>query len=98
MNAKAKGSRNERKTIEILNAQGYACTKSGGSLGIFDVIAIGPDDLVLCQVKSNRWPARQELEAIREFKAPASCRKVVHRWNDRQAEPDVREISNAEIC
>ena len=37
MNKKSKGSRRERQTIELLQTQGYACTKSGGSLGVFDV-------------------------------------------------------------
>jgi hypothetical protein len=92
MNAKAKGSRNERRTIALLSAQGYACTKSGGSLGVFDVIGIGERDIVLCQVKSNCNPARAEMEEIRLFKAPPNCRKQVHVWKDRQRLPDVREI------
>lgn len=92
MNAKAKGSRNERKTIEFLAALGYSCTKSGGSLGVFDVIAVGAEDILLVQCKSNRNPGADELQAIRRFKAPANCRKVIHRWNDRQVEPDVREL------
>ena len=50
MERKRKGSRRERQSIALLSAQGYACTKSGGSLGVFDVIGIGADDVVLCQV------------------------------------------------
>jgi Holliday junction resolvase len=34
-NPKAKGGRNERKAKKILERAGYACTKSGGSLGAF---------------------------------------------------------------
>ena len=45
MNHKAKGSRAERRAIRILEAAGYLCTKAGGSLGLFDVIAIGPCDV-----------------------------------------------------
>jgi Holliday junction resolvase len=92
MNAKAKGSKNERRTIALLQSEGYSCTKSGGSLGVFDVIGIGPADVILCQVKSNRWPGAVELDAIREFKAPANARKIVHRWLDRQASPDVMQV------
>ena len=94
MNAKAKGSRRERQTIELLTAQGYACTKAAGSLGVFDVIGIGPGDIVLVQCKSNRWPSSSELAAIAKFATPANCRKIIHRWRDRQAVPDVREIVN----
>lgn len=93
MNNKAKGSRRERQTIALLQAQGYSCTKSGGSLGAFDVVAVGADDVLLVQVKSNRSPGTKELEAIRQFKAPMNCRKVIHVWRDRQSEPDVRELA-----
>jgi len=48
MNCKSKGSRAERKTIDLLNAQGYRCTKSGGPLGVFDVIGVGEPDVILC--------------------------------------------------
>lgn len=92
MNKKAKGSRRERQTIELLQAQGYACTKSGGSLGVFDVIAIGARDMLLVQCKSNRWPSSVEMASIEDFKAPANCRKLIHRWRDRASIPDVREI------
>jgi len=92
MNAKAKGSRRERQTIELLQAQGYSCTKSGGSLGVFDVIAVGADDLLLVQVKSNRWPSSAEMSAIASFAAPANCRRIIHRWRDRATAPDVKEI------
>lgn len=92
MNSKAKGSRNEHKTIELLEAAGYECMKAGASLGVFDVIGVGPTDIVLCQVKSNRWPSEAEMEGLREFKAPSNCKKLVHRWRDYQRVPDVKEL------
>lgn len=51
--SKAKGSRAERKCIRILESAGYVCTKAGGSLGVFDVIALGPADVRAIQVKSG---------------------------------------------
>ena len=92
MNAKAKGSRNERKTIKLLEATGYACMKAGASLGVFDVIGISSADMVCVQVKSNRWPSSAEMETIALFPVPPNCRKLVHVWLDRQATPKVREI------
>ena len=92
INAKAKGSRNERRTTLVLEAAGYSCMKAGASLGIFDVIGIGSQDIVLCQVKSNRWPLECEMEALREFRAPANARKLIHRWRDRMRAPDIREV------
>jgi Holliday junction resolvase len=49
MKAKRKGTRNEHRTIRLLEAAGYSCTRSGGSLGVFDVVALAP--LTLCLFK-----------------------------------------------
>lgn len=95
MNTKAKGNRNEHKTIRLLEAAGYACTRAAASLGVFDVIGIGSTDVVLVQVKSNEWPRSVEMEAMQLFPVPPNCRKLVHRWRDRVRVPDVREIKGA---
>ena len=92
MNMKAKGSRNERRSMAILEAAGYQCTKSAASLGAWDIVGISPAGFVLCQTKSNEWPRTEEMEALREFRCPSNCRKLVHRWRDRQRLPDVREV------
>lgn len=91
-NAKAKGTRNEHRTIQLLEAAGYACCRSAASLGAWDVVCVSATDVVLCQVKSNRWPSLAEMETLREFKVPANCRKLVHRWRDHQRQPDVKEV------
>ena len=91
-NAKAKGSRNERRSKAVLEAAGYQCTKAGGSLGAWDVIGISSVDVVLCQVKTRDWPGKLETEELKEFPAPPYARKLVHRWRNRQKLPDVREI------
>jgi len=93
MNAKAKGNRNEHRSIALLEAAGYRCTRSAGSLGEWDIIGIGSTDVVLCQVKTRDWPGAAEMEALKLFPAPANCRKLVHRWRDHQRLPDVREIA-----
>jgi Holliday junction resolvase len=92
MNAKRKGARAEYKSIVLLEAAGYVCTRAAASLGVFDLIAVGAADILLVQVKSNRWPGRAELEAIAKFATPANCRKLIHRWRDRRSSPDVREV------
>lgn len=91
-NAKAKGSRNERRSMKLLEATGYACTRAAASLGVFDIIGIGSTDVVLCQVKTRDWPSTEETECIRLFLAPANCRKLIHRWLDGERLPDVREV------
>jgi len=92
VNAKAKGSRNERRSMRILEAAGYACTRAAASLGTFDVIGIGATDVVLVQVKTCDFPDAAEMEALRMFPCPPNYRKLIHRWRDRRRRPDVEEV------
>ena len=89
---KQKGSRNERRSIKILETAGYTCLKSGGSLGIFDIIGISATDIVLVQVKSNHNPSLVEIEAMELFVCPKNCKKLIHKWNDYSRFPIVKEI------
>ena len=91
-NCKAKGSRAEHRCMRILEAAGYACCRSAASLGIFDIIAVGPKDFRLVQVKSNRWPGSVEMEAIALFTAPANCSKEVWKFMDRVRMPSIRIV------
>ncbi len=92
MNSKAKGNRNEYRTMRLLEAAGYQCCRSAASLGVWDVVGIGSTDVVLVQVKSNDWPGSIEMQTLREFVSPPNVRRLVHRWRDRQRLPDVREL------
>ncbi len=92
MNNKAKGSRRERQTMKLLESAGYACMKAGASLGIFDVIGISSTDMVCVQVKSGRNPGSVEMEALKEFKVPPNCRKLIHVWKDRSHTPIIKEL------
>lgn len=92
MNTKAKGTRNEHRSMALLEAAGYKCCRSAASLGAWDIIGIGATDVVLCQTKSNEWPRAAEMEILENFLVPPNCRKLVHRWRDRQRMPDVREL------
>jgi Holliday junction resolvase len=92
MQTKRKGTRNEHRSIELLETMGYRCTRAAASLGVWDIVGIGPKDIVLCQVKSNRWPGSVEMKGLQDFQAPRNCHKLIHRWCDRQLEPDVVEL------
>src|SRR5256885_2080458 len=92
VNTKAKGNRNEHRSIGLLECAGYLCCRSAASLGAWDIIGISAADIVLVQVKTRDWPGSAETEILREFKAPGNCRKLIHRWRDRQRVPDVKEI------
>ena len=93
MNAKRKGTRNEHRSMTLLEATGYRCTRAAASLGVWDLIGIGSTDVVLVQVKTRDWPGTVEMETLRDFPVPAQCRKLVHRWRDRQRMPDVKEVA-----
>jgi hypothetical protein len=92
VNTKAKGNRQEHRSIAILEAAGYACTRAAASLGVFDIVGISATDVVLVQVKSRDWPGAVEMEAIKNFPAPPLCKKLLHRWRDRQRQPDVKVV------
>ena len=92
MNAKAKGTRNEHRSMRLLEAAGYNVTRAAASLGAWDLVGIGSTDVVLCQVKSNEWPRVAEMETLTNFVVPPNARKIVHRWVDGRRLPDVREL------
>ena len=94
MNRKRKGSRNELKTKRYLEKEaGYQCTKAGGSLGAWDLIAIDRQGVLLVQVKSNRMPGPKERKRLQDFVAPdrPAVRKVIYIWIDHARKPAVWE-------
>lgn len=67
-------------------------SKSGGSLGAFDLIGIGLERVLLVQCKTNRRPSTEELVEILKFRIPPSgVSKQVHIWVDRQKYPVVMD-------
>ena len=92
MNAKRKGTRNEHRSMQLLEAAGYACTRAAASLGVFDIVGIGPSDIVLVQCKTRDWPGAAEMETIRDFPCPPNCKKLVHRYRDGVRLPDVKTV------
>lgn len=87
--AKRKGTRNEYRSKRLLEASGYCVTRAAGSLGAWDLIGVSGTDFVLVQVKSNAWPGRAEMETLAGFAVPSNCKRLVHRWRDRQPLPDI---------
>lgn len=92
MKRKQKGTRNEYKTMRLLETVGYECFRMAASKGAFDVIAVSVSDVLLIQVKSNRMPSAFEMETIKAFECPANARKLVHVWQDRKRLPIVCEV------
>jgi Holliday junction resolvase len=92
VNSKAKGAKNERRSMRLLEAAGYACTRSAASLGEWDIIGVSADGFVLVQVKTRDFPGAEEMETLEAFRCPANCRKLIHRWKDRSRLPDIKEL------
>ncbi len=87
MNAKAKGSRRERQARKLLEATGHYMVKAGGSLGIFDLVALGPTGARLIQVKSNEKPRLAERERLAQFPRFPFASKELWVFYDRIREP-----------
>ena len=88
MNAKAKGARAEHKAMRILEAAGYSCVRAGGSLGMFDVIAMNEHGYKCLQVKSGgEYCSKIEREIMRECRVPSNCSREIWRFPDRCKAP-----------
>ena len=92
MNTKAKGNRNELKSIKYYEKQGYYCTKSGGSLGMWDFVGYSKSDWLCVQVKSNRSPNNLEMMELQEAIVPPHTKKLIHVWKDYARSPEITEL------
>jgi Holliday junction resolvase len=90
MNAKRKGTRNEHRAIKLLESTGYYCTRAAGSLGMWDIVAVGKQGLRLIQCKTNRKPGLVEMEALMMFDAmPPGATKELWIYYDYQRNPEI---------
>src|SRR5262245_10282149 len=93
MNTKRKGSRAEHRCIRLLEAAGYLCTRAGASLGVFDVIALGPYDVRAIQVKAGtKYCSAIEREQLQQVRVPTNVSKEVWRFPDRCKAPLIERL------
>ena len=86
-----KGKNNEHKTGRLLRREGYRVTRSVGSWGLWDIVAIPQTETLfsakpytrLIQVKSNAISST-ELTILRNAWVPPHHQKEVWIWKDRQ--------------
>lgn len=79
--------------MRILEAAGYVCTRAGGSLGLFDVIAVGPHDVRLLQVKcGGAYLSGVEREQITALVVPANVLREAWRFPDRARDPIIERF------
>jgi hypothetical protein len=79
-----------RKNRDYLD--GYRSMRSAASHSIWDIVAIGLKDIVLCQVKTGDWPGTVDPDALKLFPAPPHARKVIHRSRVLQRKAKIRGI------
>jgi len=79
--------------MAVLEAAGYVCTKAGGSLGVFDVVAIGARDFRCVQVKAGgSYCSAVERERLQLLEVPANCSKEIWRFPDRCRAPLIERV------
>ena len=79
--------------MRILENDGYTCTRASASLGLFDVIAIGPTDVRLIQVKSgSKYLSAVEREQIHNLIVPANVSRECWRFPDRARVPLIERL------
>ena len=87
MNRGAKGGRIERRAKKMLEAKGYTVVKSGGSLGLFDLVAWNSTLICFIQVKSGRPPGPLERQRLKDATATIPKCGVVETWTFRDGDP-----------
>lgn len=92
MKAKAKGTRNERRSMALFEACGFKCVRAAGSNGVWDFVAYSPGSVVFVQVKTNAWPSALEVERMESEAVPQNATRLIHRWDDRDGLPKVRVV------
>jgi len=94
MSAKSKGSDAEYRCMRRLEKLGYLCIRSSASHSIYDVIAIGPNDVKCIQVKYNTSTlSRAEREAIKAHIVPKNVSKEYWRYIKQKKDPVIEVIS-----
>ncbi len=88
-----KGRRREYQVIRTMEAAGFYCIRAAGSHGLFDVVAIGPNELRLIQVKANQMASQAEQESLREFDlGPEGTSKFIWLYINGQRKPIIHRI------
>ena len=79
--------------MRILESDGYTCTCASASLGLFDIIAVGPVDVRLIQVKAgSTYLSAVERERIQGLVVPVNVRRECWRFPDRTRAPLIERL------
>ena len=67
------------KSTALLERRGYRCTRCEGSLGLWDIVGIGPRDVILALVRGAK-PSSEEMRKLWMFAIPLNVQKTLHIW------------------
>jgi hypothetical protein len=96
MNTARKGRRLEHKSRKIYEGLGFSVTRSAGSKGPWDLIAMGEHNIVIIQVRAGRWPSKKEQAELAAVRAPTKVIRELHRWRPRARRPDIKCLIDGE--
>lgn len=89
INRKRKGNQAELEYQKMKESAGYACYKSPNVkfydvdlFGLFDLICMNQEEILLVQVKSNRIRDRKKIQAFKNH--PAFVKKIIAVKYDRK--------------
>jgi hypothetical protein len=77
--------------MAMLRDLGYYPVRAAGSHGMFDVVAIGPEDVRLIQVKLNCKPSADERRAMAAFVTPKNVIKELWVFGLR-SQPEIHQL------
>ena len=79
--------------MRILEAAGYVCIRASASLGLFDVVAVGPVDVRLVQVKAGGvYLSGVERAQIAALVVPANVTRECWRFPNRCKAPAIEVL------
>lgn len=81
MTAYKRGYYYEDKIRKELEGNGHYVIRSAGSKGLWDIVAISSEFIILIQSKKTGLPTPKERKAMAEFKCPPNCIKQIWRFH-----------------
>jgi len=79
-----RGIKYEHKARRELEERGYFVVRAAQSRGPADLVAIGPDHVLVIQVTARKRPHRTKIRDLQNLRLPPFCRKQVWFWMTRR--------------
>lgn len=91
-----KGYKIERKIVLSLREDGFMSERSAGSHGLWDVVGVRGDKILLIQAKSikfgNSYCENESVKEFRKSKVPPCVEKYLYVWEDRKGWKEKKKL------